>query len=573
MMRWTQITLATMALLAIGPMPQLVAQQAPAESESAALRTELNETRQMLREQAEALKSLRGELEAQRKQIEALRALTPAMLPANDGPATAAQLQNAASALKKAPAATQTATATGTQPAPSKTLVGKKDPPPADLFFRIGHATFTPGGWIDFTTYFRSTDVGSGLGTNFASIPYNNTSQGALSELRMSAQSSRISMKVDEAVAGMKAYGYLEADFNGYLPGNAYVSTNSNTLRMRVYYMDLSTSKWEVLGGQSWSLITPTRKALSPFLADLFNTFHLDTNYQVGLPYARQTQLRFIYHPTQETSVGISAENPEQYVGSAVALPALFSSLNEVDTNSSSGSGGATATPNLHPDIIAKATLDHKFSGKMWHVGVGGLLTGVHIATPASVTKANRETDVREGGAVMYNLNLELIKGFRLINTGYWSDGGGRYIGGVAPQLVVLQPTSATSPFSAALLHAGSGIGGFEWTLPGKMNNTLLSAYASAVYIQRRYGVDPSVKTSTTYIGYGYPGSPNTNNRLIREYSLASVTTLWRSSNHGSLQAITQGSYVERFPWYVATGAPKAAHTFMEYASLRYLIP
>ena len=141
------------------------------------------------------------------------------------------------------------------------------------MAFHLGSATFTPSGWVDFTAYLRSTDVGSGLGTNFLSIPYSNTPQGGLSETRLTAQSSRFAFRVDETVGDTKAYGYAEADFNGYLPGNAYVSTNSDSLRLRVYYLNLSRGKWEVLGGQSWSLLTPTRKALSPFLSDIFNTF------------------------------------------------------------------------------------------------------------------------------------------------------------------------------------------------------------------------------------------------------------------------------------------------------------
>jgi hypothetical protein len=441
-------------------------------------------------------------------------------------------------------------------------------PPPGDLFFRIGNATFTPNGWVDFTAYFRSTDVGSGLGTSFQSIPYNNTVQGGQSEVRFTAQSSRIGIRVDETVKNVKAYGYLETDFNGYLPGNAYVSTNSNSLRMRVYYLNLAHGKWEVLGGQGWSLLTPTRKALSPFLADIFNTFHLDTNYQVGLVYARQPQFRFVYHPTPMIALGASVENPEQFSGSAATFPALFNTA-ETDINSSTGSGGATSTPNVHPDVIAKATLDRTVYGRYWHIGAAGLLTSTRINTPPSVTKAASVNDEREGGAGILNLNLELFKGFQLIALGYWSDGGGRYIGGMGPGFVVLQHGSASAPFNAALTHSGSGIGGFEWKIDKR---TTISSYYSNAYFQRRYGLDPSLKTPT-YVGYGFPGSANSNNRTIQEYSFASISTLWKDPAYGALQVITQSSYVQRSPWYVAPNSPKDAHTFMEFMNLRYVLP
>ena len=520
----------------------------------------LDQTQKTLQEQAELLRGLHQEMERQSKEIEAMRQLQP--------PITLAEAAAGAARLQSATMALRTADSPAAKPAAAAKAAANA---PGDLFFRIGNATFTPSGWIDFTAYYRSTDVGSGEGTNFQSIPYNNVVAGGQSEVRLTAQSSRLGMKVDETVGNIKAYGYLEADFNGYLPGNAYVSTNSNSLRMRVYYLNLADRKWEILGGQGWSLITPTRKALSPFLADLFNTFHIDTNYQVGLPYARQTQFRFVYHPTPFIATGISVENGEQFSGSAVTFPALFSTA-QTDTNSSNASsGGATSTPNVHPDVIAKATFDRNLYGKhYWHIGVAGLLTSTRVFTPASVTKSASAKDEHEGGGVVGNINLELFKGFHLITVGYWSDGGGRYMGGMGPGFVVLQPGTVTTPFKAALIHSGSGIGGFEWMLPKQ--RTTLSSYYSSAYYQRRFALDPSLATPT-YVGYGFPGSANSHNRTIQEYSLASTTTLWKNPDYGALQILTQSSYVLRSPWYVAPNAPRDAHTFMEFTSLRYVIP
>lgn len=523
----------------------------------------LRETQQMLREQSDMLRQMRQQIERQQSEIETLRLQRPAGTTTSlngDPQGDAGRLQAAAASLR------------ASVPVVARLKLAQEgklpEPPTGDLYFRLGNATFTPNGWIDFTTYYRSTDVGSGLGTTFAGIPYNNSVQGGQSEVRLTAQSSRIGFRVDESVGNVHAYGYLEADFNGYLPGNAYVSTNSNTLRMRVYYLDVAGKSWEILGGQGWSLLTPTRKALSPFLADLFTTFHLDTSYQAGLTYARQTQLRFVYHPGKYIATGLSVENPEQFSGSAVTFPTLFSNT-ETDINSSSGSGGATATPNVHPDIILKTTFDRRMHGLYWHAGVAGLLTSTRVFTPGSVTKGASASDEREGGGGVANINFEMFKGFRLISTGYWSDGGGRYMGGMGPGFVVLQQESVTAPFSAALIHSGSGIGGFEWDVPG---HTTIASYYSSAYFQRRYGLDPDVKTPT-YIGYGFPGSANTNNRTIHEITFASISTLWQSSAYGALQIISQSSYVERDPWYVAPNSPKNAHTFMGFMNLRYVVP
>lgn len=536
------------------------------EEELSRIEQELAQTQQLLREQAETMQLIYERMERQEKEIHALEARPSYFPPAALESSTEAAGANAA-ALRSAVKALETDEAARpgqAMPSPPE-LVGSYR---GELYFRIGDVTLIPNGWMDFTGYFRSTDVGSGLGTNFQSIPYNNTVQGGQSEFRLTSQSSRLGMRVDEIVGPLKAYGYVEADFNGYLPGNAYVSTNSDTLRMRVYYLNVARNKWEVLAGQGWSLITPTRKALSPFLADLFNTFHLDTSYQAGLIYARQPQLRFVYHPTDSVALGLSIEEPEQYSGSVVTFPTLFSNT-ETDSGSSSGSGGGTSTPNALPDVIAKATVDRYVHGHYWHAGVAGLLTAFRIFTPPTVTKADSASDMREGGGGALDCNLEVGHGFHLIGLGYWSDGGGRYLGGMGPGFVVLQNGSVTSPFQAALIHSGSGIGGFEWMLTKR---TTISSYYSSAYFQRRYGLDPNVKT-LTYIGYGFPGSANTNNRTILEASFASITTLWQKSAYGALQFITQSSYVTRNPWYVEVGSPKDAHTFMEFTSLRYVLP
>src|SRR5690242_4192767 len=62
------------------------------------------------------------------------------------------------------------------------------------LAFHIGGADFTPGGFLDFTSIFRTVNTGN-LGTNFFNIPFNNTSNGQLTETRFTAQNSRISLK------------------------------------------------------------------------------------------------------------------------------------------------------------------------------------------------------------------------------------------------------------------------------------------------------------------------------------------------------------------------------------------
>ncbi len=207
-------------------------------------------------------------------------------------------------------------------------------------------------------------------------------------------------------------------------------------------------------------------------------------------------------------------------------------------------------------------------AGHPWHGSLARLLASSRIETPASITKTVAVKDNREGGGIAGNVNLEFFKGFHFLSTGFWSDGGARYLGGAGPSLVMLQNGAITAPFTTALVHSGSGIGGFECA----KGNTTLTGLGSAEYFQRRYGIDPDIKTAT-YIGYGFPGSANTNNRIIREYSLATTTVLWKNPIYRQLQMVSQSSYVWRALWYVEAGAPKDAHTMMEFLDLRYVLP
>src|SRR5260370_23078977 len=101
-------------------------------------------------------------------------------------------------------------------------------PKSSPLSFRIGEAEFTPGGFVDFTTVFRSTNTGNPIGTNFNAIPFSNTIGGHLTELRMTAQHSRLSLKMNTKYGENNITGYVEADFNGNDAANVFVSSNSH---------------------------------------------------------------------------------------------------------------------------------------------------------------------------------------------------------------------------------------------------------------------------------------------------------------------------------------------------------
>jgi hypothetical protein len=426
------------------------------------------------------------------------------------------------------------------------------------LQFRIGTATFQPIGFADFTTVWRSHDGGSGIGTNFAGIPYGNTFQDNLSEFRFSMQNSRIGFRVDADVKGAHVMGYMESDFLGNNPGNVAVSSNSNTLRSRLYWIDLRKDKWEVLGGQTWSLITPGRKGISPLPGDLFYTQNIDVNYQLGLVWGRIPEVRFVYHPTDKITAAIALDSPEQYIGGSaggplITCPGLLGTVcGNGGTNEFSNNATTLSVPNRAPDIIGKVAFDPT---SRIHVEAGGLERQFHDFNPNTLQKFSKT-----GVGAFLNLNVEVLKGLRIVTNNFWSSGGGRYIFGQVPDVVV-RADGSLSP-----IRNGSTVSGFEFT----HKNTLLYAYYGAVYVSRNKAFDLN---GTTPIGYGNTNAPNGQNRTIQELTGGFSQTLWKDAKYGALNFMGQYSYLTRDPWFVATGQPANAHLSMIFLNLRYTLP
>jgi hypothetical protein len=445
---------------------------------------------------------------------------------------------------------------------------------PSPLGIRIGNTTFTPLGFVDFTWFGRSTNLGSGIGTNFGGVPFNNSTSAHLSENNFSTQNSRIGFRVDSEVRGAKVLGYFEADFLGNQPANVFVTSNADTFRMRNVFVDIQKGRWEILGGQDWSMFTPNRKGLSPIPGDIFYTQNMDTNYQAGLVWSRQSQFRLVFHPNKEWHLGLSIENPQQYIGgsgglngAAITLPAApnIAAMASQFNNSAVAIGNVTgaqnfATPNLHPDFIFKGAYDGHVGDKLMHLEGGALVRsfkGVYTTTTTPVAYKTSTTTAVSGEV---NANLEVAKNFRIIANTFFGEGGGRYVFGLAPD-VIIRPDGSISP-----VHTYSTVDGFE---VNATKNTLVNAYYGGVYIARQTAID----TNGKLIGYGFSGSSNSDNRTIQEFTFGLTQTFWKSQHYGSLSLINQYSYLTRNPWAVATGAPKAAHTNMYWIDLRYTLP
>jgi len=495
------------------------------------LRTQIAAQQKQLDEQRQALDTAQKALEAAQQTLDSQQKLLDRLAAARNLPAAAAT-EAVATPLR--------------QPTTPAAVVDTKGQPSSPLAFHIGGADFTPGGFMDFATAWRSTNVGSGVATSFAAVPFSNTAAGRMDEFRSSAANSRVTLTITESpIKNVTVTGYLEGDFSGNQATSLYVTSNSNTFRMRHFWVNVEKGKWEVLGGQTWTLLTPNRVATSPVSSNVFVGLGEDSNYLTGLVWGRPGQLRVTYHPSKHWSLAASIENPEQFVTTATTLPAFAAT--QVDN------GSVSTTPNVRPDIVAKMAYDTQVSGKALHFELGGFSRQFRTS-PA----AGKYFDAQGVGGT-FDTVLEVARNFRLITTGFYSSGGGRYIVGLGPDIVV-GPDGSISP-----VHSLAGIAGFEYAPNAKSQ---FFGYYGGTYFDKNY----TVVSPGSYVGFGFPGSTSAN-RQFQEPNFGYYYTFWKNPRYGALQIITEYAYLSRAPWYVAAGTPSTAHAHMLFGSFRFTLP
>jgi len=507
-----------------------MAQDAAPADEVSKLRDQIAAQQKQLDEQRQALDTAQKALAAAQQSIDSQQKTLDRLVAAQPAPPVVAAASAPASSATPAPAA-------------EVDSVGR---PFSPLGFHIGGAEFTPNGFMDLSTVWRSKDIGSGPGTSFGSVPFSNTAAGRLDEIRTSAQTSRFGLSVtDHPTANLAVTGYIEADFVGNQATSLYVTSDSNTLRMRHFYVDVQKGKWEVLGGQTWTLLIPNRNGVSSAGTNVFLGLGEDANYLVGLPWTRPGQFRVVYHANKNWTIAASIENPEQFVTAATTVPTFAAT--EVDN------GTLTTTPNVRPDVIAKIAYDTTVSGKSLHFDVAGISSQFRVTPAAGVFHD------AQGVGGTFNAILEVAKNFRLIGNAIYGTGIGRYMEGLGPDLAI-GPNGTISP-----VHTAAGIAGLEYAPTPKSQ---FYAYYGGEYFGRNY----TVVSPGSYLGFGFPGSTNAN-RQIQEGTVGYTYTFWKNPKYGALQIFSQYAYVTRAPWWVAAGTPSVARASMVFGALRFTLP
>ncbi len=574
-----------LACLLSGVLPLAAAEPAEPAASSPSSTTsvsEIEQLKQMLLDQQRQINELRRQL-SQQKGADPAGPVSAGVTAPAAAPIAPADARNAASAY---PNLGQVASTSGMIPRATATAIPALPTPQKDAgtpqtssknpceaspdsnaippYLRLGSVCIVPIGFMDLTALWRDKNAGSSIGTSFGSVPYNNVANGNNSEFRFSPQNSRIGFRIDGDWKGTHFIGYNEFDFLGTSGSTALTVTNGAFVpRLRLFWVDARKNNWEFLAGQSWSMLTPNRTGISALPGNLFYSQVIDVNYMAGLTWTRQPGMRVLYHAGDKVTFGLSAENPDQYIGgsaggSGITLPSGLSALASTQLDNApniSGTSTVLSVPTVHPDFIAKVAFD---PSSRFHFDIAGIARGFKIWNPNTTGPGALQHFSAEGAGVQVGFNAEVVKNFRIISTNYWSDGGGRYLFGQAPDVIV------RSDGSLSLVHSGGTVDGFE----ARVKNWLLYAYYGGIYIGRDKALDAN---GTTPIGYGV--AAGSQNRAIQEITFGFNETIWASPRYGAINAMGQYEYLTRNPWLVAAGQPKAAHDNTIYFNLRYTLP
>jgi hypothetical protein len=495
---------------------------------------------------SDEIDELRGQLAKQQDQINELRRIVA------EQARTLAELQGV-SPPRETRSASPIPTSQPAAPAPEASASTR-----SPLSVGVGPLTIAPTGYLEYSEVWRSKNVDSGLPTNFAAIPFADTVDGHRSQTLASSAYTRLGLQLNGAFSSLRLLGVVETDFIGFQPGNISTTSNAYGLRLRLAFADIQAGKWEFLGGQNWSMLTPGRKGISSSPGDLFLTQNVDPNIQSGLVWTRSPQFRSVYKPKPRIALGLSLESGQAYGGGSagagtIKIPTALAPdyFGQVEL----GTGGLSV-PNSHLDIIGKIAVDSGSTGHPVHVELAGVMTSLAFYNPIT---GQRFSARGAGGSV--NAAAGLVKGLTVLTANYYSDGGGRFIFGEGPALII-QGNGAPS-----LIHSMSTLDGLEYQAK---SNLRFWSYYGGIYIGRNVAIDPATGQS---VGYGYTGSPDNNNRSIQQLTAGFTRAFDLKPAYGVLQLIGQYSWIVRHPWYVAPARPTGADVNLLYLTFRYVLP
>ena len=266
---------------------------------------------------------------------------------------------------------------------------------------RIGALDLTVGGFVEVAGIFRSRNEAADTAVSGATeVPLPQSAKYHERESEISARSSRLALLAQDQIgaSGILA-AYVETDFLGSSDSANGVQTNSYQPRLRHAFGAYENYNLglQVLGGQTWSLITPNTKGVFP--PNELVTATIDLSLTAGYLYNRQAQIRVAKDLGHGLWLAASVENAATvyYVG-----PNGATGLNQTVTTSSPGSGGfdgqVNYSDNVAPDFILKAALDSPYG----HYELFGLAREFTTRVSTLGSGASRTVAAGGGGGDFY---------------------------------------------------------------------------------------------------------------------------------------------------------------------------
>jgi len=435
--------------------------------------------------------------------------------------------------------------------------------------------TLQPVGFVAFESVWRQRNITGDIGSSYSAIPFSGTTNGNMTEFRLSGRQSRLGMLASGNVGSTKVSGFWESDFLTVGTTSNSNESNSYALRIRQFFLQAALeSGWTIAGGQMWSMMTPSKVGMNPRSEAVPLT--IEAQYAVGFNWERQAGLRFINKLSDVATWGFGVEE-SQTTFSARNAPGNFV------TGQAGGSllnGTTTYSTDYSPDFVTKLAFDPKGMGH-WEIKAVASSFRDRIVDPATPTTSRNSTTWGYGvGVGMY---LPVMSGGRdvvdLGLSGMYGNGIGRYGTTTLPD-VTIQADTTLKPITAAQLMLSIE------THPTK--DLDIYSYVGAEYAGRTDYVNAAGK------GAGYGSGLNVNTTCQTEAAPTNNTTpnggacnadtraFWQANlgfwyrfykgAAGTVQWGMQYSYTSKNSWSGVGGEPQAIENML-FTSFRYVLP
>ncbi|USQ15291.1 hypothetical protein J2N86_15120 (plasmid) [Legionella lytica] len=333
----------------------------------------------------------------------------------------------------------------------------------SDKKIHLGQVTITPGGFFAGEGVWRSRNIMTDMGSNFAAIPTLNLPQAYMKEFRLSARQSRLSALEEGNIDPQTLLsGYVETDFLSNGSGNSNES-NSFDLRIRQFYasVDWTQPGWHLLAGQAWTLMTLNNDGITPRHEVLPPT--IDAQYLVGFIWKRQPQVRVTKNFGQRFWAAVSVENAQTLFGGTPAcIPApvgvgpAFNGISNIFCNAP----GTQFLPvanffsfNQVPDVVGKVAYQDTLNNHKVHLEVFGIYRDFYdrvYYTDGTKTSINTTGYGAGVGTFIEIIPKKLdIQGSALLGSGI-----GSYSSGVLPDVTFAQ-NGSLKPIDEFTIMAG----------------------------------------------------------------------------------------------------------------------